>query len=161
MAPRYVERAGRIMAIAAEAGLPVRLRSGGASAGHADVTVLDTIGELAAAYRLATLVFVGGSFVTRGGQNVLEPAAQGKPVLFGPHMENFKDSVQVLQGRGGLQVQTPDQLLKVADELLSRPDQIEELGRLARSSVGAIRGASARNVEHMLSILPRGKAAAA
>jgi 3-deoxy-D-manno-octulosonic-acid transferase len=160
VAPRYVERAGRIMALAAEAGLPVRLRSGGAAAGSAEVTVLDTIGELAAAYRLATLVFVGGSFVTRGGQNVLEPAAQGKPVLFGPHMENFKDSVQVLQGRGGLQVQTPEQLLKVADELLSRPDQIEELGGLARRSVGAIRGASARNVEHMLSILPRGKAAA-
>jgi 3-deoxy-D-manno-octulosonic-acid transferase len=160
VAPRYVERSGRIMALAAEAGLPVRLRSGGAGAGHAAVTVLDTIGELAAAYRLATLVFVGGSFVTRGGQNVLEPAAQGKPVLFGPHMENFKDSVQVLQGRGGLQVQTPEQLLKVADELLSRPDQIEELGGLARRSVGAIRGASARNVEHMLSILPRGKAAA-
>jgi 3-deoxy-D-manno-octulosonic-acid transferase len=161
VAPRYVERAGRIMALAVDAGLPVRLRSGGAAAGHADVTILDTIGELAAAYRLATLVFVGGSFVTRGGQNVLEPAAQGKPVLFGPHMENFKDSVQVLQGRGGLQVQSPDQLLKVADELLSRPDQIDELGGLARSSVGAIRGASARNVEHMLSILPRGKAAAA
>jgi 3-deoxy-D-manno-octulosonic-acid transferase len=160
LAPRYVERAGRIMALAVEAGLPVRLRSGGAAAGHADVTVLDTIGELAAAYRLATLVFVGGSFVTRGGQNVLEPAAQGKPVLFGPHMENFKDSVQVLQGRGGLQVSTTEQLLKVADELLSRPDQIEELGTLARRSVGAIRGASARNVEHMLSILPRGKVAA-
>jgi 3-deoxy-D-manno-octulosonic-acid transferase len=160
VAPRYVERAGRIMALAADAGLPVRLRSGGAAAGPAEVTVLDTIGELAAAYRLATLVFVGGSFVTRGGQNLLEPAAQGKPVLFGPHMENFKDSVQVLQGRGGLQVSSPEQLLKVADELLSRPDQIEELGALARRSVGAIRGASARNVEHMLSLLPRGKAAA-
>jgi 3-deoxy-D-manno-octulosonic-acid transferase len=160
IAPRYVERSGRIMALAAEAGLPVRLRSGGAAAGHAEVTVLDTIGELAAAYRLATLVFVGGSFVTRGGQNVLEPAAQGRPVLFGPHMENFKDSVQVLQGRGGLQVAGPEQLLKVADELLSRPDQIEELGTLARRSVTAIRGASARNVDHLLSILPRGKAAA-
>src|SRR5512138_3203251 len=160
VAPRYVERAGRIMALAAEVGLPVRLRSAGAAAGHADVTVLDTIGELAVAYRLATLVFVGGSFVRRGGQNVLEPAAQGRPVLFGPHMENFKDSVQVLQGRGGLQVGTPEQLLKVADELLSRPDQLEELGALARASVGAIRGASARNVDHMLAMLPRGKVAA-
>ncbi len=160
IAPRYVERSGRIMALAAEQGLSVRLRSGGAAAGHAQVTILDTIGELSIAYRLATLVFVGGSFVTRGGQNVLEPAAQGKPVLFGPHMENFKDSVQVLQGRGGLQVGAPEQLLKVADELLSRPDQLEELGRLARGSVTAIRGASARNVEHMLSILPRGKVAA-
>ena len=160
VAPRYVERSGRIMSLAAEAGLSVRLRSGGAAAGHAQVTVLDTIGELSVAYRLATLVFVGGSFVTRGGQNVLEPAAQGKPVLFGPHMENFKDSVQVLQGRGGIQVGAPEQLLKIADELLSRPDQLAELGALARRSVSAIRGASARNVEHMLSILPRGKVAA-
>ncbi|WP_242395163.1 3-deoxy-D-manno-octulosonic acid transferase [Anaeromyxobacter oryzisoli] len=160
IAPRYVERSGRIMGLAGEAGLSVRLRSGGAAAGRAQVTVLDTIGELAVAYRLATLVFVGGSFVTRGGQNVLEPAAQGRPVLFGPHMENFKDSVQVLQGRGGLQVATPDQLLKVADELLSRPDQLADLGELARRSVTQIRGASARNVDHMLSILPRGKAAA-
>jgi 3-deoxy-D-manno-octulosonic-acid transferase len=161
VAPRYVERAGRIAALAAEQGLGARLRSAGAAGGHAPVTVLDTIGELAVAYRLATLVFVGGSFVTRGGQNVLEPAAQGKPVLFGPHMENFKDSVQVLQGRGGLQVGTPEQLLKVADDLLSRPDQLQELGTLARGSVTAIRGASARNVDHMLAMLPRGKAAAA
>jgi 3-deoxy-D-manno-octulosonic-acid transferase len=157
VAPRYVERSGRIMALAAEAGLSVRLRSGGAAAGSAQVTVLDTIGELAVAYRTATLVFVGGSFVTRGGQNVLEPAAQGKPVLFGPHMENFKDSVQVLQGRGGIQVATPEQLLKVADELLSRPDQVVELGGLARRAVSAIRGASARNVEHLLALLPRAR----
>jgi 3-deoxy-D-manno-octulosonic-acid transferase len=160
VAPRYVERAGRIMAMAAEAGLDVRLRSGGAGAGSAAVTVLDTIGELAVAYRLATLVFVGGSFVTRGGQNVLEPAAQGKPVLFGPHMENFKDSVQVLQGRGGIQVGTPEQLFKVADELLSRPDQIAELGAMARRAVSATRGASARNVDHLLAALPRGRAGA-
>jgi 3-deoxy-D-manno-octulosonic-acid transferase len=157
VAPRYVERAGKIMAMAAEAGLPVRLRSGGAAAGPAAVTILDTIGELAVAYRLATLVFVGGSFVTRGGQNVLEPAAQGKPVLFGPHMENFKDSVQVLQGRGGIQVSTPAQLQRLADELLSRPDQLEELGTLARRAVTSIRGASARNVEHLLATLPKGR----
>ncbi len=160
VAPRYVERSGRILAMAADAGLSVRLRSGGVAAGPAQVTVLDSIGELAAAYRLATLVFVGGSFVERGGQNVLEPAAQGKPVLFGPHMENFKDSVQVLVGRGGIQVGSPERLLEVARDLFGRPDQIEELGRLARQAVMAIRGASARNVEHMLRLLPRGRAAA-
>ena len=160
VAPRYVERSGRILALAADAGLTARLRSAGARAGQAQVTVLDTIGELAAAYRLATLVFVGGSFVRRGGQNVLEPAAQGKPVLFGPHMESFKDSVQILVGRGGIQVATPERLLKVAGELLSQPDQIAELGALAREAVTAIRGASARNVEHILRVIPRGRAAA-
>jgi 3-deoxy-D-manno-octulosonic-acid transferase len=160
VAPRYVERAGRIVALAAGAGLSARLRSAGARAGPAQVTVLDTIGELAAAYRLATLVFVGGSFVRRGGQNVLEPAAQGRPVLFGPHMESFKDSVQILVGRGGIQVATPERLLKVAGELLSRPARIAELGALAREAVTAIRGASARNVEHLLRVVPRGRAAA-
>jgi 3-deoxy-D-manno-octulosonic-acid transferase len=157
IAPRYVERAGRILALAGRRGLSARARSGGAAGGEAQVTVLDTIGELAVAYRLATVVFVGGSFARRGGQNVLEPAAQGKPVLFGPHMENFKDSVQVLQGRGGIQVATPERLVRVADELLSRPAQIAELGALARQSVTAIRGASARNVEHLLSVVPRGR----
>jgi 3-deoxy-D-manno-octulosonic-acid transferase len=155
IAPRYADRAGRVMSMVAEAGYSVRLRSAGALAGSAQVSVLDTIGELATAYRLATLVFVGGSFVRRGGQNVLEPAGQGRPVLFGPHMENFKDSLQVLVGRGGIQVATPEQLLKVAQELLSRPDKIAELGELARQAVSQIRGASARNVDHMLRALPR------
>jgi 3-deoxy-D-manno-octulosonic-acid transferase len=160
VAPRYVERAGRIAALASGARFTVRLRSGGVTAGSAQVTVLDSIGELAAAYALGTLVFVGGSFVARGGQNVLEPAGQGKPVLFGPHMENFKDSVQVLVGRGGIQVATPEQLLRVAGDLLARPDQIAELGSLALQAVGAIRGASARNVDHMLHLLARGRSAA-
>ena len=62
----------------------------------------------------------------------------------------------MLQGRGGIQVANPDPLYKVADELLSRPDQLEELGLLARQAVSAIRGASARNVDHMLGILPKG-----
>ncbi|HVP66141.1 MAG TPA: glycosyltransferase N-terminal domain-containing protein [Anaeromyxobacteraceae bacterium] len=157
VAPRYVERSGRILGLVAEAGFSGRLRSAGATGGRADVVVLDTIGELAAAYRLATLAFVGGSFVRRGGQNVLEPAGQGKPVLFGPHMESFKDSVQVLVGRGGIQVATPDQLLRVARELLSRPEELAELGSMAREAVSAIRGASARNVDHMMRVLPRGR----
>jgi 3-deoxy-D-manno-octulosonic-acid transferase len=160
VAPRYVERSGKIVSIAQGAGLSARLRSAGAAAGPARVVVLDTIGELAAAYRLATLAFVGGSFGRRGGQNVLEPAGQGKPVLFGPNMESFKDSVQVLVGRGGIQVATPEQLLKVARELLSRPEEILRLGAMAREAVGAVRGASARNVDHMLRAIPRGKDAA-
>ncbi len=160
VAPRYVERAGRIVSIAQSAGLSARLRSAGAAAGPAQVVVVDTIGELAAAYRLATIAFVGGSFVRRGGQNVLEPAGQGKPVLFGPHMESFKDSVQVLVGRGGIQVATPEQLLRVARELLARPDEIVRLGAMAREAVGGVRGASARNVEHMLRAIRRARGVA-
>lgn len=134
------------------AGLHGGLRSAGNPQG-APVVVLDSIGELARAYRLATVVFVGGSFITRGGQNILEPAAQGRPVLFGPHMENFRDSVGVLVGRGGLQVKDPDNLFKVLSELFSRPETIESLGELARKAVRQVSGASDRNVDAMAKLL--------
>lgn len=148
IAPRYIDRAGRIVALAREAGLTVGLRSQENRAGG-QVVVLDTIGELARAYRLATLVFVGGSFTKRGGQNILEPAGQGKPVLFGPHMDNFRDSVQVLEGRGGIQVRDAEELFQRLSELLAHPDKVSALGDQARAVVGQISGASRRNVEHM------------
>lgn len=154
IAPRYIDRAGRIAALAREAGLSVGLRSrGNEEAGR--VVVLDTMGELSRAYRLASLVFVGGSFTTRGGQNILEPAGQGKPVLFGPHMENFQDSVQVLVGRGGIQVNDAEHLYKVMSELLQKPENVTALGELARTTVRQISGASQRNVDHMARVLGR------
>jgi 3-deoxy-D-manno-octulosonic-acid transferase len=148
IAPRYIDRAGRIVALAREAGLTVGLRSRENREGG-QVVVLDTIGELARAYRLATVVFVGGSFTKRGGQNILEPAGQGKPVLFGPHMDNFRDSVQVLEGRGGIQVRDAEELFQRLSELLAHPDKVTALGDQARAVVGQISGASRRNVEHM------------
>jgi 3-deoxy-D-manno-octulosonic-acid transferase len=148
IAPRYIDRAGRIAALAREAGLTVGLRSQENREGG-QVGVLDTIGELARAYRLATVVFVGGSFTERGGQNILEPAGQGKPVLFGPHMDNFRDSVQVLEGRGGIQVRDAEELFQKLSELLAHSDKVTALGEQARAVVGQISGASRRNVEHM------------
>ena len=152
LAPRYVERSGRVLGAARERGLPSRLRSerGGGEA----VVVLDTIGELVRVYQLATLVFVGGSFTRRGGQNILEPAACGKPVLFGPRMENFQDSVQVLVGRGGLQVRDPAALQRILRDLLGRPEEIRTLGQLARDAVSAVRGASARNARLIADLIP-------
>ncbi|WP_224370896.1 3-deoxy-D-manno-octulosonic acid transferase [Hyalangium versicolor] len=146
--PRYIDRAGRISALAREAGLTVGLRSQENREGG-QVVVLDTIGELSRAYRLATLVFVGGSFTKRGGQNILEPAGQGKPVLFGPHMDNFRDSVQVLEGRGGIQVKNAEELYERVSELLAHPERMHALGEQARGVVGKISGASRRNAEHM------------
>lgn len=151
LAPRYVDRAARLAHLVQSHGLRAAFRSRGG--GDADVVLLDTMGELYAAYRSATLVFVGGSFTRRGGQNILEPAARGKPVLFGPNMQNFRDSVQVLLGRGGIQVQDPEHLARAALDLLDRPDRLAELGALARSAVLAVGGASARNVEEMLHLL--------
>ncbi len=151
IAPRYLERADRVVAIAKSAGFKVKRRSQEGSG--CDVVVLDTIGELASCYALATLVFVGGSFVRRGGQNILEPAAAGKPTLFGPFMHNFADSVQVLLGRGGIQVASPDQLERVLKDLLERESHRRELGELARAQALSSRGAAQRNAEEISGIL--------
>jgi 3-deoxy-D-manno-octulosonic-acid transferase len=152
LAPRYTERAGKVLQLAQEKGLRARLHSAGG--GPAQVVVLDTVGELVNAYTLAAVVFVGGSFTKRGGQNILEPAACGKPVLFGPHMENFRDSVQVLLGRGGLQVNTARALEQLLRELLARPDELAKLGAMAREATAAVRGASRRDAELIAGLLP-------
>jgi 3-deoxy-D-manno-octulosonic-acid transferase len=151
LAPRYVDRAPRVLGMVQGHGIRAVRRSQGPPG--APVMILDTIGELARAYRLATLVFVGGSFTARGGQNILEPAAQGKPVLFGPRMENFRDSVQVLLGRGGIQVADAAQLERVVSELLARPEVVADLGGLALQSVRQVSGASQRNVDLIARLL--------
>jgi 3-deoxy-D-manno-octulosonic-acid transferase len=156
--PRYVERSTRIASIAQQLKLKTIMKTalGGKDrtvASNADVIVVDTIGELKAVYQLATFAFVGGSFITRGGQNILEPAGLGRPVLFGPHMENFRDSVEVLQGRGGIQVGNVEQLARVGQELLEQADERERLGMMAKASVAKVRGASSINANHILSLL--------
>jgi 3-deoxy-D-manno-octulosonic-acid transferase len=151
IAPRYVERVDKIASLAQRRNLTARRRSDPGPA--PDVFLLDTIGELASCYALADLVFVGGSFVDRGGQNILEPAACSKPVVFGPNMQNFADSVQVLLGRGGVQVSSPAQLQRVMGDLLRRPDHRLELGRLAGTQVTRARGAASRNAEVIVDLL--------
>lgn len=146
IAPRYVDRSKKVAALTESMGFSVGFRS--ELRNHSpQVVILDTIGELASAYRLAALVFVGGSFTARGGQNILEPAGQGRPVLFGPNMENFKDSVQVLVGRGGIQVNDTEHFYRVAAELLEKPEKLHELGGMALAAVRQVSGASQRNVE--------------
>lgn len=153
IAPRYLERVQRIVALAESKGLGVTLRSA-AQPKHAPVVILDTIGELIATYRLARIVFVGGSFTRRGGQNILEPAACGKAVLFGPHMENFHDSVQVLIGRGGIQVNDASHLRTVTHDLLAQPEKLIELGELAKGAVSSVSGASVRDAALIAGLLP-------
>jgi len=117
------------------------------------VVVLDTIGELAQAYRYGALAFVGGSMTRRGGQNILEPAVHGKVVLFGPHMQNFTDCVSLLVGRGGIMTKNANQLLKVLTELLPRTQKLNELGEMAQKAVMSTRGATGQNVELILGLL--------
>ena len=78
---------------------------------RADAVILDTIGELAQLYQIATAVFVGGSLVPAGGHNILEPAIHGKPIVFGPHMENFKEIAEAFLANGAaIQVRSEREL---------------------------------------------------
>ena len=155
IAPRYTERGARIADMAIEKGFHVWQRSNGnvPVSEHVDVYIMDTMGELQAAYGLATITFVGGSLVPRGGQNILEPAAESKAVLFGPMMATQKDLVEALVGRGGIQIQDEVHLAKVLTSLFSNPAERISLGNMASHQVAQIRGASQKNANHILNLL--------
>jgi 3-deoxy-D-manno-octulosonic-acid transferase len=96
IAPRHPERFNEVAGLIAQSGFRLARRSQARSeraARDSDVILLDTIGELAAVYRFAAVVFVGGSLVPRGGHNIIEPAAYAKPVIVGPHTYNFRQIV--------------------------------------------------------------------
>src|SRR5205823_13252434 len=93
-----------------------------------DVLLLDTMGNLAAAYAFATVDFVGGSLVAAGGHNVLEPAAAGRAVAVGPHMENFQETADEFRAAGGLvQVRRAEELGPAVARLLADLPERERL----------------------------------
>jgi 3-deoxy-D-manno-octulosonic-acid transferase len=120
-----------------------------------DGLLVDTMGELMAFYSMADLVFVGGSLIDIGGHNVLEPAAVGKPVVFGPYTQNFRDAVNQLLGKQAA-IQVPDtaSLYRVFDELLKQPDRSAAMGIKAREVMTENTGAVDRSVKRILSVLP-------
>ena len=94
-----------------------------------DVVILDTIGELAQVYQVATVVFVGGSIVDAGGHNILEPAVFGKPIVFGPYMHNFAEIARTfLENGAAVQVRTARELEPALIELLGDPVRRARLG---------------------------------
>ncbi|MGA8030620.1 MAG: tetraacyldisaccharide 4'-kinase, partial [Bryobacteraceae bacterium] len=107
------------------------------------VILLDTIGELASAYSLADVAFVGGSIAPRGGHNVIEPAAAGVPIVVGPHMDNFEAMARdFLNAEAMIQIQQEQELPAVIRELLSDIGAARALGDRARRFVESQRGAS-------------------
>jgi 3-deoxy-D-manno-octulosonic-acid transferase len=120
-----------------------------------DVVVLDTIGELAHLFEVATVVFVGGSLVDAGGHNILEPAVHGKAIVFGPHMQNFEEiSRTFLQSQAAVQVTGPGELPAVITRLIGDPVERARLGAAARALVEANRGAKPRTLSVIAKLLP-------
>lgn len=126
------------------------MRSCGASS-LPPVLLLDTLGELSAAWGLAHIAFVGGSLTKRGGQNMIEPAGYGAAVLFGPHTHNFKDVVALLLDADAARVVSgPESLASMVHDLLTHPESAGEMGRRAQRLVSAQRGATQRTVELLM-----------
>jgi 3-deoxy-D-manno-octulosonic-acid transferase len=159
LAPRHTERFGEAEHLARDAGLNVVRRSDLPidAEPRADVVVLDTLGELAQLYQIATAVFVGGSLVDQGGHNILEPAIFGKPVVFGPYMQNFKDIAEAFVANGAaVQVASDRELETALLALATDPVRRARLGAAARALVEANRGAKDKTLAVIAELLPHG-----
>jgi 3-deoxy-D-manno-octulosonic-acid transferase len=157
IAPRKPERFGEAEALARSEGFSVARRTELPidADPRADVVILDTIGELATLYQVATAVFVGGSLVDAGGHNILEPAVFGKAILFGPHMQNFAEIARAFLDNGAAEeVASEPELTEALVGLLSDPVRRARLGAAARALVEANRGAKHRTLDAIARVFP-------
>ncbi len=157
IAPRKLERAGDAEGLARGEGYRVARRSDLPvdAEPREDVVVLDTVGELSQLFQIATVVFVGGSLINWGGHNVLEPAVHGKPIVFGPHMQNFAEiAAAFVSSQAGIQVDGEAGLVTALVRLSGDSVERARLGAAARALVEANRGATPRTVDAIEALLP-------
>jgi len=164
LAPRHPERVGEVAGLVAARGwTPVRrsaLPAGSRPLNGRTIIVLDTVGELAQLYSIADVVFVGGSLVPAGGHNMLEPAFRRKPVLFGPHTENFREPAGLLRdGGAALVVHDAGELGSALSRLLADAELRERLGAAGHAAVVSRHGAVRETME-LLTRLVTGEAGA-
>lgn len=146
IAPRHLERVGEVERLIQQADLRASRLS--QPNGHWDVGIVDSFGQLPAYYALATLVFIGGSLIPHGGQNPLEASSQGKPVVFGPFMHNFKGIAhQLLAHHAARQADNSQALSAVLCTLVQQPSEMAAMGEAARQLTERFQGATQRTVE--------------
>lgn len=153
LAPRHPERIPEVERLIRVRGLePIRRTVLPMRSADRSVILLDTVGELAQLYRVAAVVFVGGSMIPWGGHNMLEPALRQKPVLFGPHTANFRESAELLLASGGaFLVRDGHELEGAVHRLLQDPELRRMMGEAAFKAVASRQGA----VEETLELLKR------
>jgi 3-deoxy-D-manno-octulosonic-acid transferase len=160
LVPRAPERFHEVAGLIESSGFTCVRRSKigtGAESSSDAVILIDTLGELGAAWGLATIGFTGGSLNDqRGGQSMIDPAGLGVPVLFGPHTWNFKDAVAGLLAAGGaIEVRDEAELEREAAHLLSDADLRRRMGNAARAFVLAQQGATGRTLDMMDEVIGR------
>lgn len=147
--PRHIERTGDIITLLHQSGLNDVITLSAINRGakrHAErAMVVDVIGELFKVYSLASVVYCGGSLVPKGGQNILEAAAWGKMIFYGPSMEDFSSEKALLEEAGcGITVRNENELLQGILRMLENPEEMKNRGERGKSVVLANIGASAR-----------------
>jgi 3-deoxy-D-manno-octulosonic-acid transferase len=150
---QILRRTGQSFTRRSQLDLPPGERS---SSSTAPVLLVDSVGELAAWWALAHIGFVGGSFGSRGGQNMIEPAGLGVPLCFGPQTENFRDVVQqMIQAEAAEVVHDARELERFVRWCLDSPEQARRQGERARLLVLQNQGAAGRTADQLLSLLDR------
>jgi 3-deoxy-D-manno-octulosonic-acid transferase len=144
--PRHPDRGGAIAKMVEAAGLKAALRSSiELPTAETDIYVADTLGELGLFYRLAPIVFMGGSLVERGGQNPIEAVKHGAAIVHGPHVFNFTDVYEALDQAGGARLAADqDALVKQLGQLLDDAEARERLVAASAKVVGQLGGALER-----------------
>ena len=162
--PRHPQRFDEVEKMIAARGLRVQRRSklpqlpfdGGALAGEADVLLGDSMGEMFAYYAACDIAFVGGSLLPLGGQNLIEPAALGKPVLIGQHTFNFELVTEDALAAGGAQrVADAADLISQSARLLNDAAARDAMGRSALAFANQHRGATRRTLALLPALLKR------
>ncbi|MFH1846395.1 MAG: 3-deoxy-D-manno-octulosonic acid transferase [Candidatus Omnitrophota bacterium] len=159
LVPRHVDRTEKIRQDLEKKGLKCSLFSGclekkNCFSGTDEILLVDTIGHLKALYNIASVVFIGGSFVKKGGQNPIEAALWGKPVVFGPHMFNFKEiAAMFVKSGAAIQVKDVSELKKTLVELLDNPCKREEMARSAANVISMNSGAVKKTADVICKVL--------
>ncbi|MBF0625464.1 MAG: 3-deoxy-D-manno-octulosonic acid transferase [Magnetococcales bacterium] len=155
LVPRHPERAREVAGFCRAAGWDWQFLGELDRGWSAPVLIVDQVGWLRRFYGLADLVFVGGSFIPHGGQNILEPAAWGRPPLHGPHMFNFREAErQLREAEASLPLAGPHELAAAGRRLLDDPALARAMGERARQVVAANTGALERTLAATLAALP-------
>ncbi|HEY1903785.1 MAG TPA: 3-deoxy-D-manno-octulosonic acid transferase [Terracidiphilus sp.] len=166
LAPRHPDRFSAVAALLSRSGIPWIKRSAwqpqpagslqSLAAGQlvaGQIVLLDTIGELASVYSLASVAFVGGSLVPAGGHNPLEPAQFSVPIVMGPHYANFRAIVDDLRAHDAIQVATPENFAQALVDLLTDREEALAMGQRARQVFDQQAGATERCVAALTALL--------
>jgi len=164
IAPRHIERTEDVSRLIQKMGFIPVLKTQLEASNYnwqntkKEIILIDTVGDLGKIYSLANYVFVGKSLVPSGGQNMMESAGLGKPVVFGPHTFNFKEEAGLLlKNNAAKMVETENELFKAIEFFIKNPDAAKEMGLEAQKIINEKRGATEKNIEIIRKILEKKK----